>query len=57
MPPGPRSRAAEILVRGDSGYGNSHVVAAVRAAGAQFSVVLTKTRGVDAAIALIAEQV
>jgi hypothetical protein len=46
----------EILVRGDSAYGNSHVVAAAHAAGAQFSVVLTKTRGVDAAIASIPEQ-
>ena len=32
----------KILVRGDSAYGNSAVVAACREAGAQFSVVLTK---------------
>ena len=43
-----------ILVRGDSAYGNSAVVAACVKAGARFSVVLTKTRAVTAAIDLIA---
>jgi DDE family transposase len=43
----------EILVRGDSAYGNSAVVAACRKTGARFSVVLTKTRAVNAAIATI----
>jgi hypothetical protein len=45
----------EILVRGDSAYGNSAVVAACQRAGARFSVVLTKNRAVNAAIATIAE--
>ena len=40
----------QILVRGDSAYGNSTVVAACRRAGARFSLVLTKTRAVTAAI-------
>ena len=40
----------QILVRGDSAYGNSTVVSACRRAGARFSVVLTKTRTVAAAI-------
>lgn len=44
----------EILVRGDSAYGNSAVVAACRKAGARFSLVVTKTRAVNAAIATIA---
>ncbi|WP_460359556.1 IS1380 family transposase, partial [Mycobacterium sp. ZZG] len=44
-----------ILVRGDSAYGNSTVTAACRRAGAQFSLVLTKTRAVTAAIASIDE--
>ncbi|MGH3799752.1 MAG: IS1380 family transposase, partial [Pseudonocardiaceae bacterium] len=43
----------EILVRGDSAYGNSHVIAAARAGGARFSVVITKTRSVNRAIATI----
>lgn len=43
----------EILLRGDSAFGNSHVVAAARAGGAQFSVVITKTRTVNRAIAAI----
>jgi len=42
-----------ILVRGDSAYGNSTVVAACRRAGARFSVVLTKSVTVAAAIAAI----
>lgn len=45
-----------ILVRGDSAYGNSTVVAACVKAGARFSVVLTKTRAVQRAIASIEER-
>jgi hypothetical protein len=45
----------EILVRGDSAYGNSAVVAACLKAGARFSVVLTKNRAVNRAIATIAD--
>ncbi|WP_026357311.1 IS1380 family transposase, partial [Mycobacterium sp. 141] len=44
-----------ILVRGDSAYGNSTVVAACRRAGAQFSVVLTKSATVVAAIDTISD--
>jgi hypothetical protein len=47
--------SGEILVRGDSAYGNSAVVGACRKAGAKFSVVLNKNRPVNAAIATIAE--
>lgn len=43
----------EILVRGDSAFGNSHVVTAARAGGARFSVVINKTRAVNRAIAAI----
>jgi hypothetical protein len=43
----------EVLVRGDSAYGNSAVVKACLDAGARFSVVLTKNRAVGAAIATI----
>ncbi|QYL15582.1 IS1380 family transposase [Mycolicibacterium pallens] len=43
----------QILVRGDSAYGNSTVVAACRRAGARFSLVLTKSTTVAAAIASI----
>jgi hypothetical protein len=46
----------KILVRGDSAYGNSTVVAACVKAGARFSVVLTKTRAVQRAIASIDER-
>ncbi|MGH3561218.1 MAG: IS1380 family transposase [Mycobacterium sp.] len=46
----------QILVRGDSAYGNSVVVAACRRAGARFSLVLAKTTAVAAAIAAIPEQ-
>lgn len=46
----------EILVRGDSAYGNSAVVAACVRAGARFSVVLTKNRAVARAIASIDER-
>jgi hypothetical protein len=45
----------QILVRGDSAYGNSTVVAACRRAGARFSLVLTKSTTVAAAIATIPE--
>ena len=45
----------EILVRGDSAYGNSAVVGACVTAGVRFSVVLTKNRAVNAAIATITE--
>jgi len=45
----------EILVRGDSAYGNNAVVDACRKAGARFSVVLLKSRPVQRAIASIPE--
>jgi len=45
----------EILVRGDSAYGNSAVVGACLKAGVRFSVVLTKNPAVNRAIAAIAE--
>lgn len=45
----------EVLVRGDSAYGNSAVVAACVNAKARFSVVLTKNRAVTRAIGAIAE--
>ncbi|WP_459986879.1 IS1380 family transposase [Nocardioides sp. AN3] len=45
----------EILVRGDSAYGNSAVVAACVKAKVRFSVVLTKNPAVAAAIEQIAE--
>ncbi|MBE1604790.1 IS1380 family transposase [Actinopolymorpha pittospori] len=45
--------AGEILMRGDSAYGNHAVVAACVKAGARFSVVLTKNPAVTAAIASI----
>jgi hypothetical protein len=45
----------EILVRGDSAYGNSAVVRACMKAGVRFSVVLTKNRAVIRAIGAIAE--
>lgn len=45
--------SGQILVRGDSAYGNGVVVAACRRAGARFSLVLTKNRAVAAAIAAI----
>ncbi|HEV7360273.1 MAG TPA: IS1380 family transposase [Mycobacterium sp.] len=47
--------SGQILVRGDSAYGNSAVVAACRRAGAQFSLVLTKTATVAAAIDSISD--
>ncbi len=45
----------QILVRGDSAYGNGVVAAACRRAGAQFSLVLTKNRAVAAAIDSISD--
>jgi hypothetical protein len=45
----------EILVRGDSAYGNSAVVAACVRAKVRFSVVLTKNRAVSAAIGAIGD--
>ena len=45
----------QILVRGDSAYGNSTVVAACRRAGAQFSLVLTKSATVATAINSISD--
>jgi hypothetical protein len=45
----------QILVRGDSAYGTSAVVAACIKAGVQFSLVLTKNQSVNAAIATIAD--
>lgn len=45
----------KILVRGDSAYGTSPVVAACLEAGAHFSVVLVKNRAVTRAIAAIPE--
>jgi hypothetical protein len=46
----------EILVRGDSAFGNSHVVTAVVSAAARFSVVIIKSAAVNAAIASIDDQ-
>ncbi len=45
--------SGEVLVRGDSAYGNSAVVNACIKAGARFSVVLAKNRAVARAIASI----
>lgn len=45
--------SGQILVRGDSAYGNSAVVGACRKARARFSVVLTKDPAVSRAIASI----
>ncbi len=47
--------SGEILVRGDSAYGNSAVVGACVKAKVRFSVVLTKNRAVNAAIGAIAD--
>lgn len=47
--------AGEILVRGDSAYGNNAVVQACLRAGAQFSLVLAKNRAVTRAIGSIPE--
>lgn len=45
----------EVLVRGDSAYGNSAVVAACQRAGVMFSLVITRSRAVDKAIASVPE--
>lgn len=45
----------QILVRGDSAYGNSAVIGACVKAGARFSFVLTKNPAVNRAIASIAD--
>lgn len=47
--------AGQVLVRGDSAYGTSAVVAACGKAGVQFSVVLTKNSAVTRAIDSIGE--
>ena len=47
--------ATNILVRGDSAYGNGKVIAAVVKAGAKFSFVLTKNQSVNRAIGAIAD--
>ena len=48
--------AGQILVRGDSAYGNTAVVGACLKAGAQFSFVLAKNPAVDRAIGTIPDQ-
>ncbi len=50
-----KAGATNILVRGDSAYGNSDVINAVIKTGAQFSFVLTKNPSVQRAIAGIAD--
>ena len=45
--------SGQILVRGDSAYGNRKVVAACLRAGAQFSLVMTRNAALDRAIAAI----
>ncbi|NIH96738.1 hypothetical protein FHU31_003728 [Mycolicibacterium fluoranthenivorans] len=45
----------QILVRGDSAYGNRKVVRACRRAGAQFSLVMIRNAAVDRAITAIAD--
>jgi hypothetical protein len=47
--------SGQILVRGDSAYGNSAVIAACLKAGVRFSFVLAKNAAVTRAIATIAE--
>jgi len=47
--------AKNILVRGDSAYGNGKVIAAAVKAGAEFSFVLTKNQSVSRAIGAIAD--
>jgi hypothetical protein len=47
--------AKDILVRGDSAYGNGKVIAAVVKAGARFSFTFTKNSSVNRAIGLIDE--
>jgi Transposase DDE domain group 1 len=48
--------AGKILVRGDSAFGNSQIVAACHAAGANFSLTLQSNQALQAAIAGIDEQ-
>jgi hypothetical protein len=48
--------ATNILTRGDSAYGNAQTIAAVVKAGSRFSLVLTKTRSVNRAIATIGDE-
>ena len=50
------AQASNILVRGDSAYGNSKTINAVLAEGAMFSFVLAKTAPVSAAIATIGDE-
>ncbi|WP_028478657.1 IS1380 family transposase [Nocardia sp. CNY236] len=47
--------AGQILVRGDSAYGNHKVVRAAVRAGAQFSLVMTRNAAIQQAIAAISE--
>lgn len=47
--------SGQILVRGDSAYGNRKVVRACRRAGAQFSVVMNRNPAIERAIAAIDE--
>ena len=47
--------SGEIVVRGDSAYGNSAVALACQRAGARFSLVLVKNSTVTTAIAAIPE--
>jgi hypothetical protein len=46
--------SGQLLVRGDSAYGNSTVISACLRAGVQFSFVLAKNRAVNRAIATVA---
>jgi DDE family transposase len=48
--------AGKVLVRADSAFGNSAVVAACQRAGARFSVALAKTAAVNRAIGAIPEE-
>ncbi len=47
----------QILVRGDSAYGNTAVAGAARAAGARFSLTLQRNPAVDRAIGAIGDEV
>jgi hypothetical protein len=48
-----RAAGGQILVRGDSAYGNRAVVAACVRHGAQFSLVMTRNAAIERAIAAI----
>ncbi|MGI5182325.1 IS1380 family transposase [Dactylosporangium sp. CA-152071] len=50
------AQPGNLLIRGDSAYGNGKVITAVRNAGARFSFTLTKTSTVNAAIAAIDDE-